>query len=326
MMRGTWRLVGLLWLLLPLLASADDGGKQDPHYWLERMVQATHNLNYQGTFIYEHDGHLQTMRIIHSAGEGGERERLVTLSGPSREVIRNGDTVTCILPNDHSVVVERSHAVRPFPITLPSRLEQLRHFYTLRLAGEDRIADLPARHIAIEPRDGYRYGHNIWLDEGSGLLLKAELVDEKGRMVEQLLFTSVEFFDRVPPQLLVPQTKGKDLHRYKRKEEKDEAVHNSAWRVTRLPPGFQEEVHRRHYMPSLQAPVEHFVFSDGLASISVFIEHHKKNAHSLIGTTRMGAVNAYGRLVGGHLVTVVGEVPPKTVKLVAESVSDEEGR
>jgi sigma-E factor negative regulatory protein RseB len=325
MMRGVWRLAGLLWLFLPLLASAD-GGKQDPHYWLQRMVQATHNLNYQGTFIYEHDGHLQTMRIIHSADDGAERERLVTLSGPSREVIRNGDTVTCILPGNHSVVVERHHSVRPFPITLPSRLAQLERFYTLTLEGEDRIADLPARHIAIKPRDGYRYGHNIWLDEDSGLLLKAELVDEKGGMVEQLLFTSVEFFDRVPPHLLEPQTKGNELHRYKRQEEKDETVHNTGWRVVRLPPGFREEVHRRHYMPSLKAPVEHFVFSDGLASISVFIERHKQGAHNLIGTTRMGAVNAFGRLVDGHLVTVVGEVPPKTVKLVAESVRDGKGQ
>ena len=323
MMRGVWKLAGLLWLLLPLLASADDGGKQNPQYWLQRMVRATHNLNYQGTFIYEHDSHLQTMRIVHSAGNGGERERLVTLSGPSREVIRNGDTVTCILPDNHSVVVERSHSVRPFPIALPSRLEQLEHYYTMSLQGEERIADLPARHIAIKPRDDYRYGHNIWLDEDSGLLLKAELVDEKGRMVEQLLFTSVEFFDRVPPRLLEPQTTGKNRYRYKRAQEKDEAVHDTGWRVVRLPPGFQEEVHRRHYMPSLKAPVEHFVFSDGLASISVFIERHKQGAHNLIGTTRMGAVNAYGRLVDDHLVTVVGEVPPKTVKLVADSVREE---
>lgn len=315
----------MLWLLLPLLARADDGGKQDPHYWLQRMVQATHNLNYEGTFIYEHDGHLQTMRIVHGAGEGGERERLVTLSGPPREVIRNGDTVTCILPDNHSVVVQRSHAVRPFPITLPSRLEQLEHFYTLSLRGEDRIAGLTARHIVIEPRDDYRYGHNLWLDENSGLLLKSELVGEKGRMVEQLVFTSVKFLDRVPLRMLEPQSESKNLHRYKREQQKDEMVHNSGWRVSRLPPGFQEDVHRRHYMPSIKAPVEHVVFSDGLASISVFIERYKQGTHNLIGSTRMGAVNAYGRLVDGHLVTVVGEVPPKTVRLVAESVHDGKG-
>ncbi len=68
-------------------------------------------------------------------------------------------------------------------------------------------------------------------------------------------------------------------------------------------------------------PVIHMVFSDGLAAISVFIEKIDDAAtymHS--GLYGQGAAHVYNRVVGEHLVTVVGEVPPRTVIQVGDSV------
>ena len=131
---------GLLALMLACAAAV--AAEEDPGYWLERMVGAAHELNYEGRFIYMHQGAVQAMRIVHGVGEEGEHERLITLNGPSREVIRQGGTVTCILPDDNAVVVDSSRPSRPFPITLPTRLEALADYYRVEMAGQARVAGL----------------------------------------------------------------------------------------------------------------------------------------------------------------------------------------
>ncbi len=298
-------------------APASEGGNE-ARQLLERMAVAAHRLNYEGTFIYVHDGHLQTMRIIHAATPEGERERLVSLNGPSREVIRDNDQVTCIFPDEQSVRVEKSGAVRPLPIALPTRLEALEQQYSVGLAGGDRIAGRAARKIVIEPRDGYRYGHNIWVDIRTGLLLRSELT-ERSNVVEQLVFTALSELESVEPTLLEPENGGSNFVRYEPAELEISSSDFGRWQVEELPAGFQPETRGRHRLPNRQ-PVEHHIYSDGLASVSVFIERLQDLAEGELGQTRVGAVNAYGRLVDGHRVTVIGEVPAQTVKLIGDSL------
>lgn len=304
--------------LFPLRLTADE----DVATWLERMVQAAHELNYTGTFVYQHGGSLQTMQIIHAVDEEGEHERLVSLSGPAREVIRDHDKVTCILPEDSSMILEQAGTPRSFPLIRPSLIEPLRQYYEFKLHGDDRIAGLKARHIAIIPRDQYRYGQNIWLAEDSGLLLRAEVLDEQGVIVEQVMFTSLELHDQIPEEMLAPQTEnpgrivelGGDPGAEMSTEER------ARWEVTKLPPGFKQDMERWHSLPNKSEPVGHYLFSDGLASVSVFIEKNRDGTSGFTGTSRMGGVNAYGRRMNGYRATVVGEVPPITVKQIAESI------
>jgi sigma-E factor negative regulatory protein RseB len=314
-------------MLLPVMAMAANDATET-RQWLDRMISAAHHLNYEGTFIYQHSGHLQTMQIVHSADEKGERERLISLSGPSREVIRDQDTVTCILPDNKSVMVEHAGPTRPSPFLLPTRLAELEKYYRFTLLGENRIAGRKVRELSIQPRDAYRYGHRFWVDEQSGLMLKSELLDEQGHQVEQLVFTSVKFYDKVPPALLKAQTEGKDFVWYRQNGTEDEDLEGDGhWRVRQSPPGFNKGLHRRHYMPTLKAPVEHLVFSDGLASVSVFVETRGDSSASshALGAAKIGGANAYIRVIDGHRITVVGEVPPLTVKQIAEAVVHREG-
>lgn len=309
-------------LFPPLAAAADTVAES-----LERMVQAAHQLNYTGTFVYQRGGSLQTMRIIHSVDEGGERERLVSLSGAAREVIREHDKVTCILPEDSSMVVEHAGPPRAFPVIQPARIEPLRQYYDIKQLGSDRIAGLMARQIAIIPRDQYRYGQNIWLGEQSGLLLRAEVLDEQGQIVEQVMFTSLELREAIPPEMLAPQTRrsGQVVELEREAGSTSLAKGQARWQVTALPPGFNQDVERLHYLPHKSQPVEHHLYSDGLASVSVFIEKGEEGDNGFLGTSRMGGVNAYGRRLNGYLATVVGEVPPVTVKQIAESIQAVEG-
>jgi sigma-E factor negative regulatory protein RseB len=301
----------------PQLVAADDVAA-----WLERMIQAAHQLNYTGTFVYQEGGSLQTMRIIHAVDESGEHERLVSLSGSPREVIRDHDKVTCILPEDSSMVVEHAGPPRSFPVIQPAALDTLRQYYDFRLQGGDRIAGLNAHQISIIPRDQYRYGQNIWLAEENGLLLRAEVVNEQGKIVEQVMFTSLELHERIPPAMLEPQTEnpGQILELNRASEAVPLADGQVRWQVDTLPPGFQQDVERLHYLPHKSKPVEHHLYSDGLSSVSVFIEEGDEGESGFVATPGMGGINAYRRRLDGFLATVVGEVPPVTVKQIAESI------
>jgi sigma-E factor negative regulatory protein RseB len=292
-----------------------------PRQWLERMSQAAHQLDYDGTFVYSHDGHMQTMRIVHSSSNGNERERLLSLSGPSREVIRDNDEVTCILPDDNEVVVESTGPARRLPLDLPQRLETLERYYRFSDGGDERIAGHQARKIVIMPLDRYRYGHALWLHQNKGLLLRAELYNEEGVVVEQLMFTALEFHDSLPPGLLEPETRGRDVV-WQRGGARPEGLDTAdLWTVGELPPGFVLENHRHHFMAGNNALVEHLLFSDGLASVSVFIEPEGEGREGFVGGLRLGAVNTFSRSHHGYYITVMGEVPPLTARRIAESVS-----
>jgi sigma-E factor negative regulatory protein RseB len=309
----------LVSLLTPAIVLADTGAVEA---WLHKMHHAAHMSNYTGKFVYQQDNQLSLMRIIHAASKDGERERLISLDDVGREIIRSKDAVTCILPDSKSVVVEKSRPEQQFPPSFPMKINSLREYYHFSLDRQERVAGRIAQKIVISPNDQYRYGHNLWVDKETGLLLKTYLMDDRGNLLEQFMFTEIEFMDTVPDEMLKPRVTG-DTYTWHEAKEQDPPIDSSdakeEWIVVSLPAGFASDMKRQHHMPN-QKMVRHMVFTDGLASVSVFIEEHQQNTPNLIGASRMGAVNAYGRLLENHYITAVGEVPRATVQMITESV------
>jgi len=306
-------------LLLPAVVCADNSLVEK---WLQKMHKAAHMMNYDGKFIYQQDKELSLMRIIHAVDKEGEYERLISLDDVGREVIRSKGMVTCILPDSKTVVVEKGRPAQQFPPAFPMRIEHLENQYRFILEHKERIAGRVAQKIVIAPVDRYRYGHRLWVDNDTGLLLKTHLMDEKGKLLEQFMFTEITFLDAVPEQLLKPQIAGKQYTWYEAKQDKNnpkETRMENGWKVIKLPAGFNNDMKRKHYMPN-ETAVRHMVYSDGLASVSIFIEIHKGNSPNLVGASNMGAVNAFGRVFNKHHITAVGEVPRATVKMMTESI------
>ena len=313
----------LLSLSLALPVAAFAAQLEEVQALLEKMQRAAHTVNYDGTFVYGQQGHLSSMRIIHRVTPEGEQERLISMDGTGREVIRDGNTVTCFLPDSNAVVVEKSRPTKKFPPEFPMKIDELKDFYTFSLAGNSRVAGHITQGIKILPKDSYRYGHHLWIEKNTGLLLKTHLLNEQGEPIEQFVFTQVTFLDDVSDDKLVTAVNSEGFTWYEAKEssEKKEQDHpdlNVAW----LPGGFKEDMARMQKMPTGGMPVKHMVFSDGLSSVSVFfeegIEHDPAN---LVGGSRMGAINAHGRSLGDYHVTVVGEVPHVTVQKICEAIT-----
>lgn len=313
------RLLLPLLLVSPTLYASDEATR-----WLERMSESAHKLNYVGTFVYLQGDAMETMRLVHAADDAGEHERLVSLSGPAREVIRDHGKVTCFLPQESSLVVAQGIHPPSFPITLPSQLERLEAHYRLEVSEPSRVAGVDAQHVAIVPRDAFRYGQNMWLSQDHALLLRADVVNERNEVVEQMEFTSLELMEKIPPELLQPMSNSHAVeateHADAMEGEAGESV-PSRWHAATLPPGFVQEHTRHLQLNGNSTPVEQMVFSDGLASVSAFIEERQAGQDGFVGTSRRGSVNAFGRLLPAHRITVVGEVPPETVRLIAEAIA-----
>lgn len=289
--------------------------------WLEKMARASQSLNYDGTFVYRNGDRMESMRIIHRAAPGGERERMFSLTGAAREVLRDSEKVTCILPDNQSVVVTKS---RPRSVTLrvfDPRDGFAKHYELSSQPGE-RVAGRKTALIKVKPKDEYRYGYRLWLDRVTGLLLKSELVGDAGRALEQIVYTDIKMPATIPDELLEPAISGDGFTWYTDNDPLTPAAMSTAepWSVGWLPDGF--DISERVVDPTSlsRMPMEHLVYSDGLASISVFIERLTSATEGINGHSNMGAINAYGRVEDDYQITVVGEVPSITVERVADSV------
>jgi len=288
---------------------------------LEKMSIAIKSLNYEGVFVFIHGKQIETMYIVHSNSGGEEKERLLSLAGSPREILRTNDRLVCILPDSQSVVVEKSRPKNYLPDGLQRVTSELKRHYNFSVTGQERMTGRLANVIKIHPKDPFRYGYQLWLDDQTNLLLKSDLVDENNEAVEQIMFTQIDIKDEILDEQLEPTISSQGYKWFKQDKKEELAVkHTSQWSVMKLPAGYMEGMHAMHGLPTSRMPVEHLMFTDGISSVSVYIEEMSQSKPMMKGFSSIGAVNAYTTTMSNHYVTVVGEVPKTAVKLIADSV------
>ena len=320
------RLLLILAFLAVPAATIAGGGDHQARVWLERMMQAAEKISYEGTFVYIQGSDVEVMHIVYSKDNVGEIQRMLSLNGPEREVLAADDKVVCLLPQQQVAFSTSAASQSPFPISLPRDLAKLEMFYRFKMLGKERIANTQTQIIAIEPRDKLRFGYRLWLDEKSGMVLRSALYDEYDNIVEQLVFTelAIKSSDDVSLRAVQDSVRAK-LADKAQMAAPGVAVAHSDWQVSEPPEGFMEVMHTRYPGVSSSHPTEHIVFTDGLATVSVFLEElDTKQAH-FKGPTRMGAMNAFADMIDGYQIMVVGEVPLATVALIAASLKRASG-
>ncbi len=316
------------WLALAL-ALAGVAYADEPAKWLERMNHALTTLNYDGTFSHWEGGKVEMLRIIHRVEDGTVSERLVSLDGSGREFIRTGASLTCYLPDKHVVLVERTPAKVSLLGGFPAIDEQTARFYNIQEVARMRFNQRRTHLITVMPRDQYRYGYRLWIDDSTAMPLKTQLCDAHGNVIEQIVFADLKIRPRIPDSAFRPgiSTAGFQWLRNDSAPLKETAAHDrTVWNVDRLPPGFRMTVRAAQTMPGSPGPVDHLVFTDGLASVSVFVETHVETTSAqgpVMESARVGSSYAFSTVVDGHKVTAVGEVPPQTVRFIADSVKAE---
>ena len=309
--------------LCAVQAQAVDAGASvnDAKAWLDKIASSERNVSYEGTFIFRRDDQLVTMHLVHVVDQSGERERLSSLSGVQREFFRSKEGVVYLSPGQKHSTLNKEILRRNFPAQLVDGAKDLEKNYHLILGEGDRIAGRAARMLVIEPKDNYRYGYRIWVDEKTGLLLQSDLVNEHGNAVEQFMFTTINVVDKPTPEMTQAVTMSAKMRQALKSSTPDtmSAAADGQWQVMRMPSGFSL-VERYQHSHGKWGPVDQLVLTDGMATVSVFVEQLGEHAKPFNGVSHVGAVNAYGTVVNDHQLTVVGEVPLATVRLIGNSL------
>jgi sigma-E factor negative regulatory protein RseB len=319
-------LIGLGWLASGAHAA------DNPRAWLDRMRNAVEFLNYEGTMVHVNDADTSVLRILHRARNGEVTER-ITSSDLGREIIRTNEEVICILTDQGKVLVEprdeRSRQQSPLRANLPAARSVNSALYQVAFAGVENVAGRRTQVIAIRPKDSFRYGYRVAIDRANSMPLKTQLLDEEGRLLEQILFTEIAFQKDIADAELKPSIRLDSLATFRapsaRRLEETGAV-SDGWNAQDLPPGFRMTVARARPAPNLPDGVRHVVYSDGLATVSLFIEPAVAASEQAEGLSRIGAANAYSTTVDGVMITAIGEVPARTVELFARGTRLAGGR
>ena len=313
----------LVFAALTLMGSCAFASSQnEAMQWIQKMSRAMQELSYQGRFVYMHNGQLESMSIVHVNDELGHRERLISLNGEAREILRDSKNLTCIWPSSKQVVVDQANqANNVSPIWIPEDVIRLSKFYKFNMVGYDRIADHDTVVISILPRDEFRYGMKVWLDKDTSLLVQSTVMDGKGDSVEKVMFTELTLLDHEQQQSFSVLPKIDNSYALIRShdfQESSRQLSDDKWQLTSIPGGFWLTSSFRKKMSASDDFTQQMIFTDGMASVSVFIE--QTNSDQLSGESSMGAVNAFGTRYKDFTITAIGEVPAVTVRQMAESV------
>lgn len=296
--------------------------------WLKKIQSGAQKLNYSGTFVYQQADQMRTSRITHVVDGKNEIEKLEILDGKPREYIRRNEEISCYIPQTKTIVTEKRIAPDVFPAIFASNPVEMAEHYNVKKVETGRVAGFECQAVLLEPKDHFRYGYKLWAEKTSGLLLRAQTLNDKNEIVEQIAFTqlSIGDIDKSRVRSSFANTGGWRVENATMSQ-----VAIPDWIIRWVPPGFKKIREMKRLVQDAasnnsattgthvaQREISQIVFSDGLAAISVFIEPGTQSRTE--GSRQQGAMNIVGKRQGDFWLTIVGEVPAAAVKKVANSI------
>ena len=306
-----------------LLNSPVFAAQEDAWTVLQKASEAAHELSYKGVFVYQSGNAAKSVQLTHMNYGQGEYARMMVLDGSPREVLSQGSDASIYNPKNEKIVIEKKRGQNMFPALLPTNLDVIKHCYQAQLGPYERVGGREAQVVTLSPKDQMRYSFRFWADKEYGLLLKVSMLSGQGLPLEQIGFSQLVWME------------GQNMDWFRPKLDPNKSYVMGAdglsptkidasdmdFGVTELPQGYRKIDQVKQMVPGKQLPVTQVIFSDGLSSISLFIEPLAKGARPRVGHTVVGATNIYALVNEGHQVIVVGEVPEATVMQFANAVN-----
>jgi sigma-E factor negative regulatory protein RseB len=295
----------------------------DVRAWLMRIHDAASHRNFQGTFMVSGGGTVSSARIAHFCEGTNQYERTESLDGPARHVFRHNDLVHTLWPARHVALVERRTLFGSFPALLQTGDDRIVDFYDVHHESAQRIAGHEANVLLLKPRDGYRYGYRLWADQATGLLLRADVLGDRGDVLETSAFSDVTIGIKPQPESVLRPMKRLEGYRVLRPEMTPTKLEAQGWSLRQSAPGFRQVSCVRRGLggpepaDSAERQALQVIYSDGLTYVSVFIEpwDARRQAGQLVAS--VGPTQTLMLQHGDWRVTVVGDVPQATLRLFA---------
>ena len=295
--------------------------------WLRRTREASRQRTYVGTFVVSAaTGNLSSARIWHVADGKVLMERIEALTGTPRSTFRRNDRVVTFLPEEKVVRSELRENLELFP-NLPGTSDAaIAEFYEVQPLGKGRVAGFDADVIQLAPRDGFRFGYRIWSERRTGLVIALQTVDAVGRVVEQSAFSELQFDAPVKAQALMQMMSNTTGYRVDRSEIERTTPDAEGWSLAEGVAGFRPVGCYRRALDGTAKPERtmQWTFSDGMASVSLFVEPYDARRQPKEALLATGATNTMTRRLpdkgGDWWLTAVGEVPQQTLRAFAQGL------
>ena len=323
MFKSLAQMRNILVLLFAFIAQHGFAAEDDEAAWqmLQKSAVAAHALSYQGIFVCNSGKQSRSVEIKHMFDGQNEYSRNVVLDGAPREVLSQDGNLVIYNPKNEKIVIEKRRGHNMFPAVLPKNLDRIKANYRLKMGGIERVAGRDAQVLLLTPKDQLRYQHHFWVDTEFGLILKSVILNHQNEAIDQIGFSQLNLFNTLNLDWFKPKIDAnKD---YVMEEENATDVDTSLsphWMLKDLPAGYRKVEQMVRKVRGKDFPVTHVVFSDGLASVSLFIEPLAKDVKPKTGASSVGNTNFYSRASGFLQVTSVGEVPAATTASIANAV------
>lgn len=291
--------------------------------WLQRMHEASRQRCYHGTFVVSSNaGAMASARVWRACDPGQEVERVEILTGAPRSTLRRNDEVMTFLPDAKVLRMEKRESLGLFPDLLQSGAASLPEFYAAKRLGTDRVAGFDADVVHLAPRDSLRFGYRIWSEKKSGLVVKLQTLDSDGKVLEQSAFSELQLDAPVRADKLAQLMVAPDGWRVERAEVIKTSAAAEGWALKSSVAGYTPmSCYKRP--AAAGAPPQgtmQWVFSDGLASVSLFVEAYDRQQHTQEGLFASGATLTLTRRIQDWWLTAVGEVPALTLRTFAQNL------
>lgn len=297
---------------------------RDARSLLQRIQSSTLGRSFEGTFVVSDGKSMTSSRIVHVCDGHDQYERVEALGGPMRTIYRHNDLVQTMWPDSKRAVIEQRVTLRGFPALPVAVGEGVSQYYDLVSVGVDRVAGHEADVVLLKPRDGLRYAQRLWSERSTGLLLRADVLNERGQVVESAAFSELAIGPRKPTRTLAKRMN--QLAGYEVVEARTESVSldGEGWVLRAGVPGFSHVASVRRVGPEAEAggkaggqPIIQAIYADGLTHVSLFIEPYVAGQHGTEGVMSVGATQALMRRMGEWWITAVGDVPATTLRQFA---------
>ena len=309
-------------------APAADAPTRDVRAWLLRIHEAASHRNFQGTFVVSGGGAVSSARIAHFCEGPNQFERSEALDGQARHVYRHNEVVTTLWPANKTAMIEQRDSLAQFPALLQAGGDRIAEFYDVRPQGAERVAGRDADVLLVKPRDTFRYGYRLWADQSSGLLLRADVIGERNEVLESSAFSDVTINVKPQPESVLLPMKKLDGYRVVRPVFTPTRLEAEGWTMRDAVPGFRQVSCVKRPMGGANRPDKaageqqalQSIFSDGLTYVSVFIEPFDPQRHTRPMQASVGPTQTLMQQQGDWWVTVLGDVPPATLRLFAKGL------
>ncbi|MFL6661521.1 MAG: MucB/RseB C-terminal domain-containing protein [Rhizobacter sp.] len=304
-------------------ASQAAGEPKEVRAWLMRIHEAASHRNFQGTFVVSAGGAVSSARISHFCEGPNQFERIDSLDGQTRHVFRYNEVVHTLWPQARVAMVEQRDLINSFPALLQVGDDRIGEFYEVRQAGIDRVAGHEASVLLVRPRDNQRYGYRLWAEKATGLLLRADVLGEKGELLETSAFSDVDINVKSQPEAVLQPMRRLEGYRIVKPTLTPTKLEAEGWTLRQTVPGFRQVSCVKRPLEDAEPPsgasadALQTIFSDGLTYVSVFIEPYNSERHTRQMLTTIGATQTLMRRQGDWWITVVGDVPAATLKSFA---------